>query len=138
VRKIDQAAPATLLQDLTMTDDSYIKIRPHSVNGVMLDQAMLMPSADAVATQILAVPSGEVSSLAELRDRLAAQYGAEATCPVTTQRMIKVVAAKSVADHQAGRNAVPFWRVVDPDRPIGKKLPGGRDFILARRREEKV
>jgi hypothetical protein len=138
VRKIDQAAPATLLQDLPMTDETYIKIRAHRVNGVMLDQAMLMPSADAVATQILAVPSGEVSSLAELRDRLAAQYGAEATCPVTTQRMIKVVAAKSVADHQAGRNAVPFWRVVDPDRPNGKRLPGGRDFILARRREEKV
>jgi hypothetical protein len=138
VRKIDQAAPATLLQDLPMTDDTYIKIRPHRVNGVMLDQAMLMPSADAVATQILAVPSGEVRSLAELRDQLAAQYGAEATCPVTTQRMIKVVAAKSVADHQAGRNAVPFWRVVDPDKTNGKRLPGGRDFILARRREEKV
>jgi hypothetical protein len=138
VRKIDQAALATLLQDLPMTDETYIKIRAHRVNGVMVDQAMLMPSADAVATQILAVPSGEVSSLAKLRDQLAVQYGAEATCPVTTQRMIKVVAAKSVADHQAGRNAVPFWRVVDPDKPNGKRLPGGRDFILARRREEKV
>ena len=121
-----------------MTDDSYIKNRPHRVNGVMVDQAMLMPSADAVATQILAVPSGEVRSLAELRDGLATQYGAEATCPVTTQRMIKVVAAKSVADHQAGRKAVPFWRVVDPEKPNGKRLPGGREFILARRREEKV
>jgi hypothetical protein len=121
-----------------MTDDTYIKNRPHRVNGVMVDQAMLMPSADAVATQILAVPPGEVRSLAELRDRLAAQYGAEATCPVTTQRMIKVVAAKSVADHQAGRKAVPFWRVVDPDKPNGQKLPGGRDFILARRMDEKA
>jgi hypothetical protein len=138
VRKIDQVAPATLLQDVPMTDDTYIKNRPHRVNGVMVDQAMLMPSADAVATQILAVPPGEVRSLAELRDRLAAKYGAEATCPVTTQRMIKVVAAKSVADHQAGRKAVPFWRVVDPDKPNGQKLPGGRDFILARRKDEKA
>ena len=121
-----------------MTDDSSIKIRPHSVNGVMVDQTMLLPSAEAVARQILAVPAGETRSLAELRAALAEQHGAEATCPVTTQRMIKVVAARSVADHQAGRKAVPFWRVVDPDKPNGKKLPGGSEFILARRSEEKI
>jgi len=119
-----------------MTDDSTIKIRPHSVNGAMVDQTMLMPSAEAIIRQILAVPAGETRSLAQLREALAQRYGAEATCPVTTQRMIKVVAAKSVADHQAGREAVPFWRVVDPDKPNGKRLPGGSEFILARRREE--
>ena len=120
-----------------MTDDSTIKIRPHSVNGVMVDQTMLMPSAEAIAAQILAVPPGQVSSLAELRERLAKKYGAEATCPVTTQRMIKIVAAKAFVDHAAGRQAAPFWRVVDPDRPNSRKLPGGRDFILARLEEEK-
>ncbi|MGB3338613.1 MAG: hypothetical protein WBA73_15680 [Devosia sp.] len=119
-----------------MTDDSYIKIRPHSVNGVMVDQTMLMPSAEAITRQIEAVPKGETRSLADLREQLARKYRAEATCPVTTQRMIKVVAAKSVADHQAGRRAVPFWRVVDPDKPNGKRLPGGRDFVLARRKDE--
>ena len=121
-----------------MTDDSSIKIRPHSVNGIVVDQTMLLPSAEAIVRQILAVPVGETRSLAQLREALAQQYGAEATCPVTTQRMIKVVAAKSVADHQAGRQAVPFWRVVDPDKPNGKKLPGGSEFILARRKEEKA
>jgi len=121
-----------------MSDDSTIKIRPHSVNGAMVEQTMLLPSAEAIARQILTVPAGETRSLAELREALAQQYGAEATCPVTTQRMIKVVAAKSVVDHQAGRKAVPFWRVVDPDKPSGQKLPGGRDFIMARRREEKA
>jgi hypothetical protein len=121
-----------------MADETYIKNRPHRVNGAMVDQAMLMPSEAAVAAQILAVPAGEVRSLAELRSALAARYGAEATCPVTTQRMIKVVAAKSVADHQAGRNAVPFWRVVDPDRPNARQLAGGGDFIRARRKDEAV
>ena len=120
-----------------MTDDSTIKIRPHKVAGAMVEQTMLMPSAEAVAAQISAVPSGQVSSLAEMRQKLAETYGAEATCPVTTQRMIKIVAAKSVTDHQAGRPGVPFWRVVDPDKPNGAKLPGGREFILARREEEK-
>lgn len=121
-----------------MTDESTIKIRPHRVNGIMVDQTMLLPSAEAVARQISAVPAGETRSLAQLREQLAAAHGAEATCPVTTQRMIKVVAARSVADHQAGREAVPFWRVVDPDKRNGAALPGGRDFILARRRDEQA
>lgn len=102
----------------------------------MVDQTMLMPSAALVAAHLRAVPSGETRSLAQLRAAMAAEKGAEATCPVTTQRMIKVVAARSVADHAAGRPAVPFWRVVDPDKPNSRKLPGGSDFIRARRREE--
>ena len=120
-----------------MTDDSYIKNRAHSVGGVMVDQAMLMPSAELVAKHMRAVPRGQTRSLGELREAMAAEKGAEATCPVTTQRMIKIVAAKSVVDHAEGKAAAPFWRVVDPDKPNGRKLPGGRDFIVARLREEK-
>ena len=119
-----------------MSDESTIKIRPHKVGGIMVDQTMLLPSAEALARQILAVPIGGTRSLADLREQLAREYGADATCPVTTQRMIKVVAGKSVADHHAGRKAVPFWRVVDPDKPDGRRLPGGSEFILARRRDE--
>lgn len=119
-----------------MNDQSTIKNRPHRVGGVMVDQTMLMPSAELVAAHMLAVPSGQTLTLAELRADMAAAQGADATCPVTTQRMIKIVAAKSVADHAAGKGAIPFWRVVDPDKPNSKSLPGGGDFIRARRREE--
>lgn len=119
-----------------MSDESYIKNRPHSVGGVMVDQTMLMPSAALVAAHMLAVPAGQTRTLAELRDSMAAEKGAEATCPVTTQRMIKIVAAKSVADHAVGKTAVPFWRVVDPDKPNSARLPGGADFIRARRKAE--
>ncbi|UJW86622.1 hypothetical protein [Devosia sp. SL43] len=119
-----------------MNDQSTIKNRPHSVGGVMVDQTMLMPSAELVAAHMLAVPSGETRTLAELRADMAAAKGVEATCPVTTQRMIKIVAAKSVADHAAGKQAVPFWRVVDPGKPNTDRLPGGSAFVTARRAEE--
>lgn len=115
---------------------SETKIRPHRADGVFVDQLMLLPDEAAVAHAISAVPPGSVSDLAQLRAMLARQHGAEATCPVTTQRMIKIVAAKSVANHVAGRKAVPFWRVTDPDRPNSARLPGGSEFIRARRKEE--
>lgn len=134
--KIDQASDTGECQAEGMTDDSYIRNRPHRVGGVMVDQAMLMPGEALVAAHVLAVPAGETRTLAELRAAMAAEKGAEATCPVTMQRMIKIVAAKSVADHGDGKKAVPFWRVVDPDSANGKRLPGGSDFIRTRRREE--
>ena len=37
-----------------MNYQSYIKNRPHSIGGVMVDQAMLMPSAELVAAHMLA------------------------------------------------------------------------------------
>jgi hypothetical protein len=119
-----------------MNDQSTIKNRPHSVGGVMVDQTMLIPSAELVAAHMAAVPAGETRTLAELRRGMAVEQGADATCPVTTQRMIKIVAAKSVTDHAAGQKAVPFWRVIDPGTPNAQRLPGGRDFIIARRRDE--
>lgn len=119
-----------------MNDGSYIKNRPHRVGGTLVDQSMLMPSAELVAAHVAAVPAGQTRTLAELRQGMAAAKGADATCPVTTQRMIKIVAAKSVIDHAAGKKAVPFWRVVDPATPNGKRVPGGADFIAARLAEE--
>jgi len=121
-----------------MSETRYIKNRPHSVGGIMMDQAMLMPDEELVATHMLAVPAGETRSLAQLRAAMAAEQGADATCPVTTQRMIKIVAAKAVADHQAGKQAVPFWRVVEPGKPNTEKLAGGSAFVLARRADEKA
>lgn len=120
-----------------MMDESYIKNRPHRVGGILVDQSMLMPSEESVARQIAAVPAGETRSLAQLRADLAALHGAEATCPVTTQRMIKIVAERAVADHAGGRAAVPFWRVVEPGKPNTERLAGGSDFVRRRRAEER-
>jgi hypothetical protein len=134
------AMPAVApVQDAPISDDdSYVAKRPRKAGGVADEQDMLFPSAALVAAHIEAVPPGRTKSLADLRDDMARQYKADSTCPVTTQRMVKIIAAKAVDDHGAGRKAVPFWRVVDPDKPSGARLPGGREYIVARRRDEKA
>lgn len=122
-----------------MTQTVQIKERMHSVQGVMQPQRVLIPTLDMLADKIRAVPFREVRELNEITAQLAADHGADITCPVTVQKMLKVAA---VIAHSAvtlkDPNAIPFWRVVDPDGPYGEKLAGGRGFIIAQRAKEQA
>ncbi|MFE0759033.1 hypothetical protein ACFW16_34055 [Inquilinus sp. NPDC058860] len=88
--------------------------------GKSQTQSMLIPSERMVADALRLAPPGRLSDLGELRRALAVSYGADACCPVTTQRHL-------VRLSQDG--SAPFWRVVDPDRPFARRLAGGPDRI---------
>ncbi|WP_342239558.1 hypothetical protein [Inquilinus sp. OTU3971] len=86
-------------------------------------QSMLIPSEGMVADALRAAPPGRLSDVAALRRALAVQYGADACCPVTTQRHLVQISQDGSA---------PFWRVVDPDRPFARRMAGGPDRIRER------
>lgn len=92
-------------------------------------QSMLIPSERMVAEKLRAAPPGTVSDLGGLRKALAAEFGADACCPVTVQRHMVSLAAKGDA---------PVWRMIDPDRPFARRMPGGpermRERLAAERR----
>ena len=90
-------------------------------------QSMLIPTERMVADKLKAAPAGRVSDLGTLRKALAAEFGADACCPVTVQRHIVAIAEKGTA---------PYWRMVDPDRPFAKRLAGGPDAVRQRLRAE--
>ena len=83
-------------------------------------QSMLIPSEGMIADALRAAPPGRLSDLAGLRRALATTYGADACCPVTTQRHLVRISQDGSA---------PFWRVVDPERPFARRLVGGPDRI---------
>ncbi|MEO8684560.1 MAG: hypothetical protein ABI414_06925 [Devosia sp.] len=103
--------------------------------GPNATQTMLLPAIDMVAEAIAAVPPGTVADLAHVRTTLAAQYGADACCPVTVQRHVRTLAEEAAANPA---NAVPYWRVIDPDRPTAGRLAGGVEAIRARRSAEQA
>jgi len=114
----------------------FIADRLHSVKGKTVSQRMLYPSQALLAAAIAELPR-RGCSLVELRRTIAARYGAAATCPVTTQRLLRDIAASAVNAWKAGDHGVtPFWRVVDPNTPTARLMAGGADFIRARRAEE--
>lgn len=83
-------------------------------------QSMLIPSEGMIADALRAAPPGRLSDLAALRRALATQHGADACCPVTTQRHLVRISQDGSA---------PFWRVVDPGRPFARRMAGGPDRI---------
>jgi hypothetical protein len=114
----------------------FIADRLHSVKGEKVPQRMLYPSQALLATAIADLPRSG-GALSTVRRSMAVKHGAETTCPVTTQRMLRDIAAAAVMAWESGDHAVtPFWRVVDPDTPTARLMAGGAAFIRARRAEE--
>ena len=114
----------------------FIANRLHSVKGEKVPQRMLYPSQALLAAAIADLPPG-AGDLSAVRRSMAVRYGAEVTCPVTTQRLLRDIATAAVKAWEARDHAVtPFWRVVDPEMPTARLMAGGVAFIRARRAEE--
>jgi hypothetical protein len=103
-----------------MSEKPVIEPRRKGRSGT---QSMLIPSERMVAEQLRAAPAGRMSDLGGLRKELAAQYGADACCPVTVQRHLVAIAENGSA---------PYWRMVDPDRPFARRTAGGPELIRQR------
>jgi hypothetical protein len=74
------------------------------------------------------IPLGETREIQQLRRELAAEHGADATCPVSTSFFLRIVAEAAWDEIEAGAPATevaPFWRVIDPKSALANKLSAG-------------
>ncbi len=82
---------------------------------------------------------GEFLSIQELRRQLARVHGADAACPVSTSIFLRTVSEAAWEKIEAGAQApdvTPFWRVVEPDTPLARKLKCGSQWIEQQRAAE--
>jgi alkylated DNA nucleotide flippase Atl1 len=87
---------------------------------------MLIPTALEVDAMIRKIPRGQISTLAQIRQRLARWHNADVTCPLVTGIFLRIVAQSAEEDRQAGRSDItPYWRVVGDDGRLNAKFPGG-------------
>src|SRR5664279_1784540 len=98
---------------------------------------MLIPTALELDAMIRKIPRGEVSTLAQIRNRLARWYKVDLTCPLVSGIYLRIVAEAAEEDRLSGRQDVtPFWRVVGDDGKLNPKFPGGVEAQAQRLREE--
>ncbi len=81
---------------------------------------ILIPEADDLEAAIRALPAGKRSDLAHVRHQLAAAFDVDQCCPVTTTRLLVQFSEQ---------DDVPYWRVVDPEKPSAKRFVGGAERI---------
>ena len=87
---------------------------------------MLIPTPLLVNGVLKRVPKGKLITVGSIREKLARDYKANVTCPLTTGIFLRIVAEAAEEDRAQGAKRVsPYWRVVRDDGGLNPKFPGG-------------
>lgn len=120
---------------------SQVKVSENGFADIKPGQMMLLPSAVQIDEFIRAMPRGRTIELKDLRLALAAEKGAEMSCPVVTGIHLRVVAEAAYEELKQGKplSAItPIWRAIGPKTKTLKKLSYDYGFILEQREHEGV
>jgi alkylated DNA nucleotide flippase Atl1 len=98
---------------------------------------MLIPTALELDAMVRKIPRGQVSTLAQIRSRLAHWHNADVTCPLVTGIFMRIVAEAAEENRLAGKQDItPYWRVVREDGGLNAKFPGGVEAQAQRLSDE--
>ena len=87
------------------------------------------------------ISKGKKVTAQTMRKDLAIENKADYTCPVTTGIFLRIVAEAGFEKYQRTnslKGVTPFWRVVEPNSALAKKLTFGQDFIVKQRQAENI
>jgi hypothetical protein len=104
--------------------------------GVKAGQILFVGTPEIIAHYITNIPAGETSSIMKMRNQLARRHKCDATCPASTAIFVRIVAEYALEEMAEGKttaDVVPFWRLIDPNDKIAKKLPIDPQWIQHQR-----
>ncbi len=119
--------------------------KPRNVKRVLLDApfagipagAMLfVGTPEVVADYLKKIPHGETRTIERMRREIARRNECDAMCPVSTSIFLRMVAESAWDQIQSGRSTedvAPFWRVIDANSTIAKKLRTDSAWITHQR-----
>jgi len=83
------------------------------------------------------VQRGRLVTIGQIRQRLARDFGADSTCPLTTGIFVRIAAETAEEDLSRGVTAItPYWRVIRDDGSLNDRFPGGVATQAAHLEEE--
>jgi len=72
------------------------------------------------------VQRGRLVTIGQIRQRLARDFEADSTCPLTTGIFVRIAAETAEEDLSRGViDITPYWRVIRDDGSLNEKFPGG-------------
>jgi len=87
---------------------------------------MLIATPLLVDRLIREVPKGNLTTINLIREKLAHDFHADYTCPITTGIFTWIVANSAEENRKHhDHNLSPYWRVVKEDGRLNPKYPGG-------------
>jgi len=118
---------------------AHVEVLSKRFGGAPEGARMLVATPRLVDEYMRAVPSGERRTVAQMRKELAAAHGADISCPISTSIFARIAAEAALEDTTVGvplSEVTPFWRVIEEDGTVAKKLSCGPDFIRSQRAAE--
>jgi hypothetical protein len=107
--------------------------------GIKAGTKLFVGTPLLVDSYIRSIPRGVTRTIERMRRDLARKNQCEATCPVSTAifiRMSAEAAIEELSERVAITNVAPFWRVVEPDSKIAKRLSVDSKWISIQRDAE--
>jgi hypothetical protein len=126
-------------EKLTGSKPPHTAVLEKPFAGLKAGETMFIPSPLLVRDYMQAIPYGEGRTVVQMREELAVRHGAKATCPLTASLFARIAAEAAWEDLQAGKTiskVAPFWRLIDADSAVGRRLSCGQDFIQTARANE--
>jgi ABC-type uncharacterized transport system ATPase subunit len=135
------AMKKTWLDKLNETKEPKIKRIDIDFADIPAGSNMLIATPKIIDNYIQEIGVGKRIDTKTLRKDLALAHNADYTCPVTTGIFLRIVAEANYEKLQQGKNVeeiTPFWRAIEPNSVLAKKLTFGQDFLLQQIEKERV
>jgi hypothetical protein len=131
--------PKTWTQKFNNGKAPHVDVLDTPFLGIPAGKKLLISSPEEVDAYVRAIPYGTTRTVTEMRHTLAERHRADATCPLTSGIFLRIGAELALEHHAAGQPLeaiTPFWRIIEPNSPLAKKLSCGPEFITRQRQLE--
>jgi len=125
-----------------LSDKKYeVKKNDYDFADIPAGSKMLIATPKIVDDYVRQIPKGHFTDIKQMRRDLAAEYGAEYTCPVTAGIFLRIVAENAYEEYEKGKSInkiTPFWRAMSVKSPSAKKLTFGMKFLKDQQKKEGI
>ena len=98
---------------------------------------VVIPAPREVDEIMRSVPKGKLTTINQIRAKLAKRHGASIGCPITTGIFASIAARAAEEDATEGKkNITPYWRTLKVGGVLNEKYPGGVEAQAARLKAE--
>ena len=121
------------LDKLNENKESKIKRIDIDFADIPAGSTMFIATPKLIEQYIKKIGVGKRINIKTLRKDLALTHNADYTCPVTTGIFLRIVTEANYEKLQQGERLeeiTPFWRAIEPNSALAKKLTFGQDFLL--------
>jgi hypothetical protein len=126
-------------EKLNIDKRDKVEVLERAFAGLTAGQRLYIATPRLVDGYIRKIKAGDTRSIAQTRKEMARRAKADGTCPLTSGIFTRIAAEAAWDDIEAGKplsEVTPFWRIVEPDSALAKKLRCGEPWLMMQREAE--